>query len=39
MHGKAHDVISALPFADSLEYEKLKIALLQAYKLVLKAYF
>ncbi|XP_047222493.1 uncharacterized protein LOC124868900 [Girardinichthys multiradiatus] len=36
--GKAHEVLAALPLKDSLDYDLVKIAVLQAYELVPEAY-
>uniref|UniRef100_A0A7N8YKI4 Gypsy retrotransposon integrase-like protein 1 n=2 Tax=Mastacembelus armatus TaxID=205130 RepID=A0A7N8YKI4_9TELE len=38
MQGKAQEVISALPLTDSLDYGKIKTAILRAYELVPEAY-
>ncbi len=38
IHGKAQEVVSALPLADSLQYDIVKEAILRAYELVPEAY-
>lgn len=38
IHGKAQEAVAALPLADSLDYECVKVAVLRAYELVPEAY-
>lgn len=38
IHGKAQDAMAALPVNDSLNYERVKAAILSAYELVPEAY-
>lgn len=38
IHGKAQEVVSSLPLADSLQYDSVKEAILHAYELVPEAY-